>query len=270
MIDILVLVLAGLIGGFLAGLLGIGGGMIYILILPVALTKAGVPQEELVQYVIANSTLGTFFASVSGIATHIKTKTFYLRETVFVGVAGALTSLLMLTFVVNTPFYNRLIFNVVVVVFLILILLQGYLNRKKPIQTNDYQVSKLGMSLSGFLGGGMSALSGLGGGTIIVPLLSNYFKVDIKKAKSISIGMILIATGSMAVFNFFESPRLPYEGAHVGYMILSISLPMVVGVLISSPFGVKSSLRMSSTMLQRIFTTFVLLVIVQKIVEIFS
>lgn len=74
--DQFLLSLAGLAGGFIAGLLGIGGGMVFIIVLPFALLERSVPESEMVPYTIAHSLFGIFFASLSGNAAHVQTKTF--------------------------------------------------------------------------------------------------------------------------------------------------------------------------------------------------
>jgi uncharacterized membrane protein YfcA len=65
-LDYFFLCLIGLIGGFLAGLIGIGGGVLYILILPYLLIELNYPAAEIVQFTIANSLVGTMFAALSG------------------------------------------------------------------------------------------------------------------------------------------------------------------------------------------------------------
>lgn len=82
------LILAGLGGGFLAGFLGIGGGIIYILVLPTVLLHVGVPESELAQYVIANSIFGTTVAAFAGSISLLRTKDFYWKEVTLVGMSA--------------------------------------------------------------------------------------------------------------------------------------------------------------------------------------
>ena len=64
-LEIAILVVCGLIGGIQAGLLGVGGGLIYILILEIFLDQLGIPTTEIHQFVIANSILAVFFGTLS-------------------------------------------------------------------------------------------------------------------------------------------------------------------------------------------------------------
>ncbi len=61
----LYLLLGGLIGGFSAGLIGIGGGTIYIFIIPLALDAINFPPDLIAPFTIANSFFAMFFASLS-------------------------------------------------------------------------------------------------------------------------------------------------------------------------------------------------------------
>ena len=72
----ILLFLLGVIGGFLAGLIGIGGGVMYVLILPYLLVQMGFPEAEIVQFTIANSLVGTLFASFSANVVLIKQKNY--------------------------------------------------------------------------------------------------------------------------------------------------------------------------------------------------
>ena len=110
----LILLLTGLLGGFLAGLIGIGGGIIYVLVLPYILIDMGVPDAQVVQFTIANSIVGTMFAGLAGNIAHIKRGEFYGKPVLIAGLIGAIFSVLALEFIVNTPWYQKEVFNPIV------------------------------------------------------------------------------------------------------------------------------------------------------------
>ena len=271
MLDYLYLLLAGIGGGFLAGLLGIGGGIIYILILPIALAQLGAPQDEMVQYVISNSIFGTLFASLAANIAEIRNKRFYRNEVLVVGLLGAISSLFILNFVVHTPWYSREVFNGVVIVVMIFILInvlthsnpQNKFIREKPF-------SKSRLSAAGMSGGVVSALSGLGGGTVIVPILNSAMRMNIKKAKSISLGMIFFSSLFMTLFNLLETPTLHFDRFHIGYIVFPIAIPLSIGVVIASPIGVKLSRKFPSYLISYIFSIFVIIVIIGKAISLYQ
>ena len=264
------LIVAGLGGGFLAGFLGIGGGIVYILILPVALQHVGVAEAELAQYVIANSIFGTTIAALSGSASLVRHRDFYWPEVGLVGISAVLTAFLLLFTFVNTPLYSKRLFTLATIVFLVLILLSalsrkyGNLLFRQPIaNASRWYV------ITGATSGAMSALSGLGGGTITVPMLTSGLHINIKRAKSISLGVIFIASAGMTIFNMIDQPELPVAFGRIGYIVLPVSGTLSLGVLLGSPLGVSVARRVSSAVISWSFIGFVGVVLVKKVVELF-
>ena len=262
--------IAGLGGGFLAGFLGIGGGIVYILILPSVLRYVGVPSDELAQYVIANSIFGTTVAALSGSVSLLRSRDFYWREVGLVGFSALFAAFLLLFTFVNTPLYSKQMFTTATVFFLSLILVSTLAREysswffQHPVRhdTRWYLVT-------GATSGAMSALSGLGGGTITVPMLTSGLHIDIKRAKSISLGVIFIASAGITLFNMIDQPESPIEFGRVGYIVLPISGTLSLGVLLGSPLGVWVAHRVSSRTIRLSFIGFVALVLVKKIVDLF-
>jgi uncharacterized protein len=264
------LFVAGIVGGFLAGLLGIGGGVIFIMVIPIALNYIGVPQEDLVQYTIANSIFAIFFSSLSSTYTLIRAKLFYRKEVLLLGVAAVISSTLILQFFVNTPAYSKNVFNIVVIAILFLILLKTLLTKQVkdniPEQVREYK--NINYSGAGFAAGAISSFTGLGGGVIIVPILHSVMKLNIKKANSISHGVICITSFFMTLTNLFESPSQSFEYYRVGYIIFPVALTLSLGVVIASPYGVAAAKKLPNRTLTYLFATFVIILMIRKLLEI--
>ena len=269
MIDFFFLFVAGLVGGFLGGLLGIGGGIIYIIVIPASLQHLGVPPAEMVQYTIANSIVASLSSALSANYFLIKTKHFYPTEVVTIGFFGVISSLLVLHGVVNTSWYSRGAFNVVIVLLLVYMLLKTLANAAKPLPVENLEQEGRGLrlGLAGLASGTVSALSGLGGGIIIIPILNSVFKMDIKKANSISLGAIGITSLTLTLSSMLETPQQPFHFYNVGYVIFPVVLALSLGVIIASPFGVKAGSLLSSRVISYLFSFFLGLVILRKIIE---
>lgn len=273
MLQFFFLFVSGLVGGFLGGLLGIGGGIIYIVVIPVVLSGIGVPREEIVQYTIANSVFASFFSSLSANFILLKNNNFYLKEVVIIGIFGIITSLLFLQYIVNTSWYSKGSFNVVIVLLLLYMLLKTILNANN---INGLSGAKKGkrastkLGLAGLAVGAVSALSGLGGGVVLIPILTSLFTMDIRRANSISLGVIGITSLTMTVFCLFENTRYEYHYYNMGYIIFPVALSLAAGVVIASPLGVKASKIASPQMLSYLFSFFLALIIIRKIVELAS
>ena len=266
MIDLIWLVLAGIGGGILAGLLGIGGGIIYVLVLPYALTKAGVPTELLAQFTIANSIFGVLFASLASNILNIRKHDFYPKESLWVGLPGAIFSILVLATIVSSSWYSITFFYVLLILFLLFMLISLYI---KDSETNRKDLSKnkeVRLGMAGIIGGSLASLTGLGGGAAVVPILTTQLHLDIKMARSISLAMIFITSLALTAFNLFtfadESP-LPYQS---GFIYFPVAIPLTIGVLIGSPIGSRLGRFFSSAMIKVFFSILIIVVIIEKLI----
>jgi len=266
----LILFIAGLLGGFLAGLLGIGGGLIYIFALTSLFTFLGIDPELFPELTVANSIFAVFFASGAATITLIRRKEFYLKEVLFVTLGSVLASILGLKYLVLSSWYSVEVFNVVIIILLLYMLyrvISKILQESKEPVSKDVKSMKLPFLIAGASGGLIASLSGLGGGVVIVPILHTYLKLDMKKTRSISLGVILITSFFMTIYNSLQTVQL--EVGHVGLLIPSYTLFIVLGVLIASPFGVKIGSRWSSKKIAIIYSVFLILFLLKKITELF-
>jgi len=268
MLDFFYLFLAGIVGGFIAGLVGVGGGVVYVFIIPIALKFLGVPIDEIPQFTIANSIFAILFASGAANYVNIRSGKFFKREIAIIGIFGVGASLLILEFVVNTTWYSIVVFNFILILLLLFILLNTLLSAKKIFSKALLSLKKWQLGLVGVLGGGISALSGLGGGTIIIPVLNTIFRVDIKKASAISLGVITIMTFCMTVFNLMEQPIIPFSYDYaIGYIVFPVSLSLSLGVVLSSPVGVWLARKVPAYYISYFYAFFLIIVILKKVVE---
>jgi len=264
------LVLAGFIGGILAGLLGIGGGIIYVLILPYALEGAGILPEYLAQFTIANSIFGVLFASLTTNYLNIRNHDFYLKEAFWVGIPGATFAVLILKTIVTQPWFSVSYFYGVLVLFLGYMLISLFIKKDQEKKVPVSKNKELKLSLAGMAGGALAAATGLGGGAAAVPILTTQLHMNIKKARSISLFMIFITALTLTIFNLLENPgiqNLPYQ---VGYIYFPTALPVTIGVLLGSPIGSKLGRMWSSKTIKILFGIFILIVMVEKLIQLLN
>ena len=261
----LVLLIIGFAGGVLTGLLGIGSGIIYVFILPYALKHFGITNDLITQYTIANSFFGMTFASFTASITNILHKDIHWKESSLVSIPGTLIALVLLKSIVIKSWYSYEIFSILLIGFLLFILTSYHIKRKdQPARSN---FSSRMLVLSGLSAGSLSALTGLGGGGILIPILSFRYRMDIKKAKSISLIMIFCIAFSLTIFNLTASPGQMFSLYQAGYVFFPVALPLSLGVILGSPAGVMISRRLSSRTISIIFSTLILMVIAEKLVQ---
>ena len=266
-LDYLLLLFSGFIGGLLAGLLGIGGGVIYILILPIFLQSAGVCDSEIIQYTIANSVFAIFMASLSGNVFNFLKKDFYISSILKIGVPSSIASVFCMHFIVKEGWYSKEIFNIIILLLLIFMLVKMSIKQKTDTTEKDSSYKILGSI--GLLAGFASALSGLGGGVLIVPLLQSLNKTPIIKAKNISLGVIGIMAFTLSIYNLGTTPICISNQFQIGLIVFPTVMVMAIGVVLGSPAGAWVSYKLQPNYIKTIFILLLISVIIRKCFEIF-
>ena len=262
--DIAFLIFLGIIGGLIAGMLGLGGGIFYILIFPYLIEARGFPPELTAQFVIANSLFGIMVASGMSVLGYKRKGKLPWKEIFAVGLASAVVAYLSLNFIVLQPWFSKTIFNIFIIFLMLYILLKMYLELHLE-KKEDGKITRAEGLFSGGIAGFVSALSGLGGGVIIIPILTLRFKISLVKAKTISLAMIFLSSLTMTINNLIAQPAQAIESVKtIGYIIPSCIIPITIGVLIGSPLGVRWSTKLKRKHLDLLFMSFVLMVLIEK------
>src|SRR5690349_9333585 len=105
--DNLVLVAAGVIGGLIAGLTGLGTGVVMLAVIPILVIQYGVPETQQVSVIIANTIFSTLVSSFANVDTAVRHKRFYLKETLWVGSFASVFSFLIFEMIVTSNFYSK-------------------------------------------------------------------------------------------------------------------------------------------------------------------
>jgi uncharacterized protein len=261
-IDISILFALGGLGGLLAGLLGIGGGVIYVLIFNHYLQKYGVSNDVIVPSIIANSMFAILFAGISGTYKQWKNKNFYPNEMITAGLAASISSIFFSYVISKGTWYTKESFSFFFILLLSAIAIRIFTQRKKIEQENNLKPSVFSLSLTGFISGTIAAFSGIGGGVIIVPILTDIIKLPIKKATSISLGVISI----MALFTSIYNGMTNATSSNVGsLLIFSLAIPVALGSLIFSPIGVQLASKLKPNQIKIILFLFLFLVIMKML-----
>lgn len=262
-----ILFFSGIIGGLIAGLLGLGGGIFYIIILPIVIQWYGIPTDHSTAFVIANSLLGISMASGTSIISSFKKLKSYLVESLMIGIPAIIISLLSTHFIVHSSFYSTRFFNAFVIVLMIFILVKMTLNIKTNSSPKhpEAKIQNFPGAISGGLAGFISALSGLGGGIIIIPILQIKFNQGVQKSKLISLVIIFLSSSILSIQNLLSSPSFFLEESNqVGYILPYIAMPLILGVFIGGPLGIKWSSRIQDKTLNKIFIVFIILILLEK------
>ncbi|MFA6260606.1 MAG: sulfite exporter TauE/SafE family protein [Bacteroidia bacterium] len=265
-VDSVVLFLLGSIGGFISGFLGVGGGIIYVPILSYFLSKLGMHGDELVKGILANSLFTIIFSGSISSYKQYKSGNFYGRNILETAVPGIVSVLLMTYLIRNGSWYSITVFNYVFATMLLVIAVRMF-RRQKQI-TETYEVTHLQYGATGFVTGIVTALSGLGGGIIMAPVFTDIFKQDIKKASSISNGVIPILAIAVGIYNLTGEPAIQVHAWQAGYIVFPLVIPMILSAFIFAPIGVVVSHKTSERVIRIVFASFVSLVFLKTMWQI--
>lgn len=254
------LLLLGGLGGFLAGLLGVGGGMVFVLIFS-SYFRHLLPEEHLVPAIIANSMFAIFFAGISGTYKQYRNKNFYPSEVLYAGIPASLFSLFFTWLISRGTWYTPERFTVVFITLLLFMAYKIYSGRDNEVHGQE-RTSTWFLVLIGSLGGIIASFSGIGGGVIMVPFFANFMHMPIRKATSVSLGVIVVIALSTSLFNMFVNRHislgLPWS---FGLLSFIAAVPVAFGSMLLSPLGVYVSDKLNQRTIRIIFTLFILTVI---------
>lgn len=245
---ILSLLAMGAFGGFAAGLLGIGGGMILVPFITMVLTARGVPDGLVVHMAIATSLATIMFTSLSSVRAHHKHGAVVWRivKLLAPGILVGSTIGPWIGKQMNAP--TLAVFFGVFVAFSA----TQMLINKKPAAARDLPGSG-GMFAAGGLIGILAGLVGAGGGFVSVPFMTWCgVRIHNAVATSAALGFPIALAGTLAnVFYGWGEPGLPEYS--LGYIYLPALLIIAAASVTMAPLGARTAHRMPVRQLQRVF-----------------
>jgi len=144
-----------------------------------------------------------------------------------------------------------------------------FIHRKQDTSTSILTFSNDKFIITGLIAGVFAALSGLGGGFIMVMLFVQWLKIDIKQASAVSTGTIPFIATPLVIYYMIHQPTNFPEGVfHVGYILVYAMLPVIAGVIACSSLGVYVASKMSQVKIKLIFIFFSILIIAKMVFEI--
>ena len=245
---ILELALIGTCTGFLAGLLGIGGGMVMVPFVTMILTSKGYPPDYTVKMAVATSLATICFTSLSSVRAHHK-RGAVLWPVVKVLAPGILVGALIgAQIAVALP--GKLL-GIFFAVFVAFSATQMLLNRKpKPSRTLPGPLGTFGV---GNLIGVVSSLVGAGGAFISVPFMTwCNIKIHDAVGTSSALGFPIALAGTAGYIWAGQGlPEMP--PGSIGYLYLPGLVVISIASMLVAPLGARTAHRMDIRPLQKVF-----------------
>lgn len=245
---LIALLALGCATGFVAGLLGIGGGMLLVPFLTMIFTARAFPEDHLVHMAIATSLATILFTSVSSVRAHHK------RGAVLWPVVKVLAPGILVGSLIGAQIAGRLPTTFIALFFGVFVGFSALqmLRDKKPKPSRELP-KPLGMFGVGNLIGFISSLVGAGGGFISVPFMvwSNV-KIHNAVATSAALGFPIAAAGTIGYVIAGMSVHSLPPGT-VGFIYLPALLAVAGGSVLTAPIGARVAHALDTGKLKRIF-----------------
>lgn len=243
------LLLLGTGVGFLAGLLGIGGGMVLVPFLTMLLPLAGVPSQWLIHAAIATSMTTIVFTSMSSVRAH-QTKKAILWPIVAVMAPGVIVGGLLsggAVFALLSGFGLSLFFALFI----------GYsgfrMLKPRPVPPSR---TMPGSAVTFGVGAGIGFLSGLvgaGGGFLSVPFMTrSNVSIHNAVATSAALGFFIAVANSVGyIYSGFRAVQ--DQAGMLGYIYWPAMLMIAVMSVLTAPMGARFAHSLPVDTLRRIF-----------------
>jgi uncharacterized membrane protein YfcA len=242
-------VLLGTVTGLLAGLFGIGGGLVIVPVLVMLFSAQGFAADVVMIMAVASSLASIILTAISSVTAHHRlgsvlwAKVFSLSPGIMLGaVAGATLAKQI------SADYLRLI----LVIFLIYVGIQMALQIKP--KTGAIQQTKILDAFAGLVIGLVSAIVGIGGGTLTVPYAIHgqlAMRQAVAIASACGLPIAVVSTASYVLLGWHDA-RLPEWS--LGYVYLPAFFGVSLSSIFTAPIGAKLAHRLPAATLKRYFS----------------
>jgi len=227
----------GFLIGIVSGVFGVGGGFILV---PALNIIASFP----IKLAISNSLFYVTVISLSGAITHVRNKNVVIPVAVICSVVSVITTQLGIYLLGKTPP------KILVILFCLLLTIvsinfftQALKRTKKTESETEIEIAKeyvikeyFVSSVTGIFSGIASGLFGIGGGTIIIPMLNFFLKTPLKRA---------IGTSTLVIF--FTG----LSGTITHLINKNISLDIMIPLSLGGMLGIQAGIRILTKMPER-------------------
>lgn len=227
--EFIVLAFLGVFSGILAGIFGIGGGTV---IVP-AMMFIGIS----IKHAIGISVMQMIFSSIYGSILNIKSKLLNFKIALFVALGGACGASLSGLIVHNVEeIWLKIAFSLICL-YSLLKITRKHTNISSEIAITSKLKINIILFIIGFITGIFAISLGIGGGLIIIPLVSYYLSIPTKNVVPISLFFVIFSSisgfRSLAIYDYIDYNK----GLIVGIFAL-------IGVYIGTKINNKLSIKL--------------------------
>ena len=264
---ITVLSIAAAVAGFMAGLLGVGGGIIMV---PALYYAFSILEFDIVTRM--HLSVGTSLAIIIPTSI-ISTKTHMEYDAVDFKMVKTFGVLIVLGVLAGTFLAVNLKTPALVLFFACFSFCVGlfFIFFRDKLLDHPKEISKVIKNISGLLIGFISVPLGIGGGSLMVPFLRT-FGYDIRTSigTAAAVGFLIAVTGTTTMVvggNIIDNVKSPFSFGYINLLGFIVFVPIT---MIMARIGAKVVYKINKKLLSRIFGCFLLLVSARSFFEYFN
>ena len=259
-----VLAISAAVAGFMAGLLGVGGGIIMVPALYYAFT---VLDFELVTRM--HLAVGTSLAIIIPTSI-ISTKTHMEYDAVDFKMVKSFGIFILIGVIAGTFLAVNLKTPTLVLFFSIFAFMVGlfFIFLREKLVENPKTISDIVKNISGIVIGFISVPLGIGGGSLMVPFMRT-FGYDIRKSigTAAAVGFLISLIGTITMImggKIIDNINTPFSVGYINLLGFAVFVPVT---MIMARLGAKAVYKIDKKLLSKIFGTFLLIVSIRSFVE---
>lgn len=258
---LLLLMTIGAFAGVLAGLLGVGGGIVLVPAFYYTFSGLGYNSPQLVQICLATSLATIIFTSMRSVSSHNK------KGAVDWGILKSWAPGIIIGSIIGVFVAAELRSTTLLLIFGSLAFIIGLYMAfgKSDWQISDTMPVGIKRAVLSPLVGFLSVLMGIGGGSFGVPIMTLHGR-PIHRAVATAAGFGLIIALPSAI-TFLLTP-IPDEGRppmNIGHVNIAAFLVVIAMTTFTAPIGAKLAHSLNPKPLKRVFAIFLILVAVNML-----
>ncbi|WP_260260840.1 sulfite exporter TauE/SafE family protein [Vibrio intestinalis] len=252
---LMLLLMLGAFVGIMAGLLGIGGGLIVVPALVFLLPKANIDPSIVMQIALATSLASIIITSGSSALNHLKLGNvdMFVIKWLMPGVlVGGFLGANVAEWIPSHHLPK--VFGVIVLLLALQMLLSINSTKVRTMPSSTIT------ALCGAFIGMVSSLAGIGGGSLSVPFLNRH-GVEMRRAVGSSsvCGCVIAISGMVGfILQGYRVDNLPEYS--VGYVYLPVLVAVASTSMLTTRIGAKLASTMPTVALKKVFALFLICV----------
>ena len=258
-----VMVASAVIVGFMAGLFGIGGGLIMVPILFYLYSFIGIEKDFVMHLALGTSFSIIVPTSIISTMTHMKFKAVDFNIVKTFGVFVIIGVILGTIFAVSLKTSSLvLFFSIMTMIFAIYFLIE-----REKINSTPRHINLIFRVICGFLSGFLSAPMGIGGGIFNVPIFKIFgYSIQVAIGSSAAIGFLTALTGviGFATSGAYLNIDVPLSLGFVNIPTFLIFVPITA---LMAKIGARTVHKVNKNLLGKLFGIYLFIVACRLFLE---